>query len=256
MSAGGSIVLDDDALSGILTHEGDAPGPLKVWELDIWRDVLQRGNPQCATAKLCLLAASKALKDDDGSVEQFHDRLQLREDGYVVDVHELATAADVKLADVKGLDQNIEAVGCAVCLAVNWSRSCGMSIPFSGAGRAPLTTVSVARNALPPNLLRLFAAALVGSNDRAVIFESMAARSGRNGSGRSYADWDPDFPQFIERHIPKITGESTLQVIDFSCNNAAGLEVQPIMEANPMLHTLVLACASIGGTSGELYFPL
>ena len=77
MSAGG-IVLDDDALSGILTHEG-RPRAAECGS-SISGEMFYSVEPT-VRGKLCLLAASKALKDDSGSVEQFHDRLQLRRTG-------------------------------------------------------------------------------------------------------------------------------------------------------------------------------
>ena len=126
----GVLVLSESDLSDILTRAEDAPldGPLEVWALPAWKEVVERGSPQCAAAKLCVLAAHHVLgpRGDDGSVVEYHDRLQLREGGCVVDVRGLATAEHVQCSDIEGLMQPIDAISCAVCIAVNWSRSCGL----------------------------------------------------------------------------------------------------------------------------------
>jgi hypothetical protein len=257
-------VLSERDLRNILTLPAssrdaeDPRPPLRVWEHPTWLEVVARGHPQCAAAKLCVMAAHLVLEPGDrgraaekNSAVEYHDRLQLRQGGCIVDVRGLAASASVQCDGLDGLTQMVDVIGCAVCVAVNWSRSCGLADPSAAAAAAPMTAVCLARNALAPELMQVFMAALMGTDGRpgrAELFKSLAT---------TFQAFDSGLRDFLDRFVPVGTGDSVspLQSIDLSCNDVSQSRALPsIVRNNPHLSTLYLACTSCGGVSGGLFF--
>lgn len=226
--------MDQETLLSKLRREKSSDSSLQFWKSNTDLDEIEVG-------KLFTLAAEKALSED---ASDYYSKIQLHRDGLLIDVPALAASNDVELSD-QTLSR-LEVIGCAFCIAFNWTRS---SAQPDDERRPRLRRLCLARNALSEKDMECFLIAITGTNGTSHCSQLLTLADENSANFR-----------FTGRIPGMEKGEhgsgSLLQDIDFSNNSLQQLHTQlsSVITWNSRLGSLILSCASLGGVAGLLKF--